>query len=98
MDDGEEFVVLRAAIGARMEVGMHAQGIAEALWKAGYRVQRDSEVVKQRDEAVNDRNSLIGLFAAVRHYIPTDSATHKIFDDLVARLARIESEKSGVKG
>lgn len=40
-DDNLEFVVLRSAIGARMEAKMSAHGIAEALWKSGYRLLSD---------------------------------------------------------
>lgn len=37
MKDDEDFVVLRATIGARMQSGQSADGIARELWKQGYR-------------------------------------------------------------
>lgn len=37
MDDDEDFLVLRATIGARMHAGQSADGIARVLWSQGYR-------------------------------------------------------------
>ncbi len=67
----------------------------EDLIDIGPRVQRDSEVVRQRDELIDQRNQLVGLFAAIKHWVPDTSVTHKMFDDLVQKIARIESAKSG---
>ncbi len=37
MKEDEDFVVLRATIGARMQAGQSAHGIATVLWEQGYR-------------------------------------------------------------
>lgn len=59
MSDDEDFVVLRATIGARMQSGQSADGIARELWKQGYRekattARRQLEIAREGLKTLNE--------------------------------------------